>query len=191
MQCAALERRSLEPSGFMNHFAPYITLETVRIGLEVSSRKRLFEEAASLFEVAYGVAHDEVFDALNARERIGSTCVGSGCGLPHGRLAGITEPALVFLRTSEPLALDAPDGRPVSLFFCLLVPEEGDQSAYLALLKELAEMLLDREARKGLLAAPDEISVCRLLHEWRSKSTQADAPKAASSDDAPDESPQP
>lgn len=174
----------------MNHFAPYITLETVRINLEVSSRKRLFEEAGSLFEVAYGVAHDEVFDALNARERIGSTCVGNGCSLPHGRLSGITEPALVFLRTAAPLALDAPDGRPVSLFFCLLVPEEGDQSAYLALLKELAEMLSDREARKNLLAAPDEVSVCRCLHEWASKSATSE--EAAGADETvPTEASQP
>ena len=107
----------------MNRFSSYITLQTVRLDVSAASRKRLFEEASALFEVAYGISHSEVFDALIARERLGSTCVGAGCALPHGRLPELEEPALVFLRTAEPVSLDSPDGRGVRLFFCLLVPE--------------------------------------------------------------------
>ena len=83
----------------MNLLAPLLTLETVRLNLDVVSRKRLYEEAGLVFETSAGLSHTEAFDALFAREKLGSTCLGSGCALPHGRVEGITEPAAVFLRT--------------------------------------------------------------------------------------------
>ena len=104
----------------MNLIAPLLTLETIRLNLNVVSRKRLYEEAGLVFESSVGISHTDAFDALFAREKLGSTCVGSGCAIPHGRVSGITEPAAVFLRATTPLSLDAPDGRPVQLFLCLL-----------------------------------------------------------------------
>ena len=121
----------------MNLLAPLLTLETVRLNLDVVSRKRLYEEAGLVFETSAGLSHTEAFDALFAREKLGSTCLGSGCALPHGRVEGITEPAAVFLRTAAPLSLDAPDGRPVQLFLCLLIPE-NDDGMYLKILREAA-----------------------------------------------------
>ena len=71
-----------------------------------------------MFESSSGVPHTEAFDALFAREKLGSTCLGAACAIPHGRVSGIDKPCAVFLRTSAPLALDAPDGRAVQLFLC-------------------------------------------------------------------------
>ena len=68
----------------MNLLAPLLTLETVRLNLDVVSRKRLYEEAGLVFETSAGLSHTEAFDALFAREKLGSTCLGSGCALPHG-----------------------------------------------------------------------------------------------------------
>ena len=63
----------------MNLLAPLLTLETVRLNLDVVSRKRLYEEAGLVFETSAGLSHTEAFDALFAREKLGSTCLGSGC----------------------------------------------------------------------------------------------------------------
>ena len=133
----------------MNLLAPLLTLETVRLNLDVVSRKRLYEEAGLVFETSAGLSHTEAFDALFAREKLGSTCLGSGCALPHGRVEGITEPAAVFLRTAAPLSLDAPDGRPVQLFLCLLIPE-NDDGMYLKILRLRQQAAEERAASRGV-----------------------------------------
>ncbi len=149
----------------MNLIAPLVTLETVRLNLNVISRKRLYEEASLLFESSAGVSHTSAFDALIARERLGSTCVGGGCAIPHGRLAEISEPIVVFLRTAEPIALDALDGRPVQLFMCLLIPD-NDNDEYLKLLRETAALFSDKSMRQALLTATSEIDICQVIHDW-------------------------
>lgn len=149
----------------MNLLAPLLTLETVRLNLDVVSRKRLYEEAGLVFETSAGLSHTEAFDALFAREKLGSTCLGSGCALPHGRVEGITEPAAVFLRTAAPLSLDAPDGRPVQLFLCLLIPG-NDDGMYLKILREAACLFGNKPLRNALLHAESEVKICELIHNW-------------------------
>ena len=139
----------------MNLLAPLLTLETVRLNLDVVSRKRLYEEAGLVFETSAGLSHTEAFDALFAR----------GCALPHGRVEGITEPAAVFLRTAAPLSLDAPDGRPVQLFLCLLIPE-NDDGMYLKILREAACLFGNKPLRNALLHAESEVKICELIHNW-------------------------
>lgn len=107
----------------MTLLTPYLKLESVRLDLNLSSQKRLFEEASLAFERAYGVPHDEAFAALMERERIGSTAVGHGCAVPHGRLAELESPAIVFLRTLAPLKVSAPDNQGVQLFSRFLCPQ--------------------------------------------------------------------
>ncbi len=148
----------------MNLLASLLTLETVRLNLNVVSRKRLYEEAGLVFESSAGISHTEAFDALIAREKLGSTCLGSGCALPHGRVESITEPAAVFLRTSAPLSLDAPDGRPVQLFLCLLIPENDDM--YLKILREAACLFSNKSLKNALLDAKTEVEICELIHNW-------------------------
>ena len=135
----------------MNLLAPLLTLETVRLNLDVVSRKRLYEEAGLVFETSAGLSHTEAF--------------GSGCALPHGRVEGITEPAAVFLRTAAPLSLDAPDGRPVQLFLCLLIPE-NDDGMYLKILREAACLFGNKPLRNALLHAESEVKICELIHNW-------------------------
>ena len=149
----------------MNLIAPYFTVENVSLDLEVSSRKRLYEEAGLLFETSYGISHTDAFDALIAREKIGSTCVGSACALPHGRLPELTQPALIFLRTASGLRLDSPDGQDVRLFLCILIPER-DVDGYLPLLRECAALLQNRTSRNALLQAANVVDVCRFVHDW-------------------------
>lgn len=149
----------------MNLIAPLLTLETIRLNLNVVSRKRLYEEAGLVFESSVGISHTDAFDALFAREKLGSTCVGNGCAIPHGRVSGITEPAAVFLRATTPLSLDAPDGRPVQLFLCLLIPDDDNES-YLKILRETASLFSCKPLRNALLQATSEVEVCELIHNW-------------------------
>lgn len=151
----------------MSVLAKYLTLDAVRVDVEVTSRKRFFEEAALAVEAAYGEPHDEVFNALFERERLGSTGLGRGCAVPHGRLAGITEPAVVFLRAKPPVAYDAPDGLPVSLAIAIIVPEANPET-HLTLLRETAALFSEEDMRVALNKAPEAVDVCRLIADWRS-----------------------
>lgn len=149
----------------MNHLASLLPLDCVRIDVDALSRKRVFEEASLIFERSSGVPHTEAFDALFAREKIGSTCLGHGCGIPHGRLADIDVLSLAFLRTREPVALDAGDNEPVNVFLCLLIPEK-DEGDYLTVLREIAGLLSDEHARGFLKTSPSEEAICRFIHDW-------------------------
>lgn len=174
----------------MNLLAPYLTLEAVRLDVEAASRKRLFEEASLAVESAYGEPHDEIFSALMARERLGSTGVGFGCAIPHGRVAELAAPAVVFVRSKAPLPYDAPDGLPVQLFMTILVPEEHPEN-HLALLRETALLFQNESMRSALLSAPDEAAVCTLIANWLPPSdddgTSSEVPEdSRNGDDASD-----
>ena len=156
----------------MNKLSTYITLEAVRLDLNLSSLKRLFEGAGLALESAYGIPHDEAFTALNERERLGSTALGFGCAVPHARLAGLEEPAVVLLRTLEPLKVPSPDKTGAQLFIVILAPEDGADD-HLELLRETAELFSDAEARETLLKASTPVEVCEFLTHWETAQTAA------------------
>ncbi|NKB78292.1 MAG: PTS sugar transporter subunit IIA [Gammaproteobacteria bacterium] len=117
----------------------YLHKEFVVMDLGVASRKRLFEELSQLI-VANSDAVSErdcIFKTLNDRERLGSTGLGKGIALPHGRLEGIKVPIIAAVKLKEPIAYDAIDGQPVWLAICLLVPVDADET-HLKLLSRLA-----------------------------------------------------
>src|ERR1043165_3956807 len=95
--------------------------------LQVSSKKSLFEQAALLVENRHGIAQSIVFDSLFAREKLGSTGLGQGVAIPHGRIKGLKESLCAFVRLAQPVPFDAPDGNPVGLVFVLLVPEQATE----------------------------------------------------------------
>ncbi|MDR2091947.1 MAG: PTS IIA-like nitrogen regulatory protein PtsN [Azoarcus sp.] len=150
----------------MSLIAPLLPLANVVASLDASSKKRVFEEAGLLFETQLGIGRDVIFDKLFARERLGSTGLGQGIAIPHSRVAGLAEAAGAFIRLAAPIPFDALDGRPVSLVFVLLVPEEANDT-HLQLLSELARMFSDRTFREQLLAAPDAAALHALLTGWQ------------------------
>ena len=79
------------------------------INVEATSKKRVFEQAGLLFERELGIARATVTDNLFARERMGSTGLGHGVAIPHGRVKGLKTPVAAILRVAEPVAFDAPD----------------------------------------------------------------------------------
>ena len=137
----------------------------VLVDLDVSSKKRLFEQVGLLFENGIGVAAAAVYDSLFARERLGSTGLGQGIALPHGRIRSLREAACAFVRLREPIAFESPDGNPVQLVFVLLVPEKATD-VHLQILSEIAEMFSDRTLREAVEHAIDAAEVHRLITTW-------------------------
>jgi PTS system nitrogen regulatory IIA component len=150
----------------MNRVSKLLPLANITVGLDASSKKRVFEQAGLLFENNQGIARVKVFDSLFARERLGSTGLGEGIAIPHGRIKGLKEAVAAFVRLDEPVAFDAPDGKPVNLLLFLLVPEQATQQ-HLEILSEVAEMLSDRTMRETLLTATDPQALHQALEAWQ------------------------
>jgi len=157
--------RSASVRPAMNQISRLLPVSNVVLDLQASSKKRVFEQVGLLFENHQGIARSTVFDSLFARERLGSTGLGQGVAIPHGRIKGLKEAVAAFVRVAEPIAFDAPDGRPVSILVVLLVPEQASQQ-HLDILSELAQMLSDRSFRENLLKASDPSVAHTLLAQW-------------------------
>ena len=153
----------------MNQIAKLLPPENIVVELDASSKKRVFEQAGLLFENNQGIGRSQVYDALFAREKLGSTGLGMGIAIPHGRIKGLKEAKGAFLRLAAPVQFDAPDGKPVGLLFVLLVPEAATEH-HLQLLSELAQMFSDRGFREQLTTSPDADSIRSLFEQWQSAS---------------------
>jgi PTS system nitrogen regulatory IIA component len=136
------------------NFSRHLPLSHVLLDLDVSSKKRLFEQIGLLFENENKLSRASVFDALFAREKLGSTGLGHGVAIPHGRIKHLRETLAVFIRTKDGVPFEAPDGEPVRLVFAMLVPEHATEQ-HLNLLSELAQVFSESELREALIAEPD------------------------------------
>ncbi|MCY0387184.1 PTS sugar transporter subunit IIA [Robbsia sp. Bb-Pol-6] len=154
------------PPFTMNRLAKLLPLENVVLGLSVTSKKRVFEQAGLIFENQNGIARSTVTDNLFARERLGSTGLGEGVAIPHGRIKGLKQPLAAFVRLQEAIPFESPDGQPVALLIFLLVPEQATQQ-HLEILSEIAQLLSDRNTRGALALEQDAGAVHRLLTEWQ------------------------
>ncbi|MDP2793209.1 MAG: PTS IIA-like nitrogen regulatory protein PtsN [Sulfurisoma sp.] len=150
----------------MNQIIKLLPPANVVAGLDASSKKRVFEQAGILFENNHGIARASVYDALFAREKLGSTGLGQGIAIPHGRIKGLKEARGAFLRLAAPVQFDAADGKPVDMIFVLLVPEAATEH-HLQLLSELAQMFSERAFREQLVAAPDATTTHALFANWQ------------------------
>ena len=134
----------------------------VILDLDVTSKKRVFEHAGLLFENTLGISRSTIFDALLARERLGSTGLGHGVAIPHGRVKGSQHVQASFIRLKKPLPFDAVDGQPVDLLFCLAVPEDCGED-HLKLLAQVAELFSDPELLQKLRDADSAGRLLQLL----------------------------
>lgn len=148
----------------MSLIGEILPLSHIVLDMDVSSKKRLFEQAGVLLENEAALPRADVFDCLFAREKLGTTGLGQGVAIPHGRHACVKKAVGAFIRTKEPIAFDAPDGKPVSLVFILLVPENAT-SEHLEVLSKLAGKFSQKAVREALAAATDAEAVHQLLTE--------------------------
>jgi nitrogen PTS system EIIA component len=112
----------------MNQIAKILPTSNIVVDLDAGSKKRVFEQAGLLFENQQGISRATVFDALFAREKLGTTGLGQGIAIPHGRIKGFKEAVGALFRLKSPVAFDAPDGQPVRILFILLVPEAATEN---------------------------------------------------------------
>jgi len=149
----------------MNLISQLLPLSNVIVDLDVASKKRVFEQAGLLFENTLHIARNQVFDSLFAREKLGSTGLGQGVAIPHGRIKGLKDAVAAIVRMKEAIPFDAPDGQPVSIACILLVPEKATDK-HLQILSELAQMFSDKSFRDSILNSKDASEIHRLISEW-------------------------
>ncbi|MDR0528416.1 MAG: PTS sugar transporter subunit IIA [Zoogloeaceae bacterium] len=138
----------------MNPIVNILPDERVLLDVSVSGKKRLLEEAARLFAQTLNLDAQKIFENLWAREQLGSTGLGQGVAIPHGRIKGLREAAGAFVRLATPVEFDAPDKKPVSLVFVLLASEQDSETS-LQILAALATCFAERAFREDLTSAPD------------------------------------
>lgn len=151
----------------MNRLASILPVAQVLVHVDATSKKRAFEEAGLLFENLHGFSRSLVTDSLFSRERLGSTGLGHGVAIPHGRIKGLKAPMAAVLQLARPIGFDAPDEQAVSLLIFLLVPEAATQK-HLEILSEIAEMLSDTNLREKLATSADAADLHGLIANWQS-----------------------
>ncbi|CAM3768507.1 PTS sugar transporter subunit IIA [Polynucleobacter antarcticus] len=138
-----------------------------RIALASSSKNRseVFEAAGDLFSKQVGLEAEAIVGFLNARENLGSTALGAGVAIPHGRVKGLKHPIAAFITLGQAIEFAAPDGAAVSILIFLLVPEKATQQ-HLEILSSIAQLLSDPDARQSLASEDNPEKVCQLLQSW-------------------------
>ena len=151
----------------MNRLASILPATQVLVHVDATSKKRAFEEAGLLFENLHGLSRALITDSLFARERLGSTGLGHGVAIPHGRIKGLKSPLAAVFQLSAPIGFDAPDEQSVNLLIFLLVPEAATQK-HLEILSEIAELLSDAPLRERMKVSPSAQDLHALIAGWQS-----------------------
>ncbi len=146
-----------------NSFADLICVERTLVNLELASKKRALETLSQLLASSQpNLTTEEVFTCLLKRERLGSTSVGLGVALPHGRQEGLEKATGAFITLAAPVDYQALDEQPVSMLFGMLVPEDASQE-HLDTLTELANTFTNADYVEKLQSADSNEAAHQLL----------------------------
>lgn len=151
--------------------ADLLAPDAVFPSLRASSKKMALQELSTHAAALLGREPREIFDILLQRERLGSTGVGGGIAIPHGRIPGLPRLFGAFARLDKPIDFESLDGEPVDLIFLLLAPEAAGAD-HLKALARVARMLRDSATAERLRAMRDGTTIYNLL-------TAAQTPDAA------------
>jgi PTS system nitrogen regulatory IIA component len=149
----------------MNPLGELLGSDDVRLDVDASSKEEVLRNIASLLAARHRMSEAAILDGMHTREQLGSTGVGHGVAIPHARMTQCNAAAAVFVRTKTAVPFDAPDGKPVSVFLGLIVPNMANER-HLQLLATAAGMLGDRAFRDKLRAATDPPAARELLTAW-------------------------
>jgi PTS system nitrogen regulatory IIA component len=130
--------------------------------LRANSKKQILQEMAAKAASLTGLPERDIFETLLQRERLGSTGVGNGIAIPHGKLESVARLVGVFARMERPIDFDALDGEPVDLIFLLLAPESAGAD-HLKALARVARVLRDPQVAHKLRATEDVSAIHALL----------------------------
>ncbi len=145
----------------------FLTPERVEVHWQVSSKKRLLESIAALLTKGNaGLDKKTIFQILTERERLGSTGIGEGVALPHGRVNSLDQVIGAFAVLDSALDYDAVDKQPVNLVFALLVPAEANEE-HLRILAHLAKLFNETGLRRKLKTTRSAAEAYRILTDWQ------------------------
>ena len=140
-----------------------ISPQAVVPSLKANSKKQALQELAAKAAAVTGLPERDIFDTLLQRVRLGSTGVGNGIAIPHGKLPKLDHIAGVFARLQHPVNFDALDDQPVDLAFLLLAPE-GAGADHLKALSRVARLLRDQELTRKLRASDSDSAIYAFLN---------------------------
>ena len=138
--------------------------ESILVDLQAQDKKGVIEELAWPVAKAAGVDHGELVRVLLDRERLGSTGIGGGIGIPHGKLKGLDALALGFGISHKGVDFESMDGRPTRIFFLLVTPENST-GLHLKLLARISRILKNDLFKERLLEAQDRDQVYQIIAE--------------------------
>jgi PTS system nitrogen regulatory IIA component len=130
--------------------------------LKANSKKQLLQMLAEKAAAITGLPEREIFDTVLQRERLGSTGVGNGIAIPHGKLPGVKQITGVFARLEQPVDFEALDDQPVDLVFLLLAPESAGAD-HLKALSRIARVLRDSDTVAKVRGTRDAAAIHTLL----------------------------
>ncbi len=143
-------------------FTELVTPQAVIATLKASNKKQVLQELAVKAAEITGLPEREIFDVLTQREKLGSTALGAGIAIPHGKLAKLDRIYGVFARLERPIDFEALDGQPVDLVFVLLAPEAAGAD-HLKALSRIARLLRDQQLANQLRDAKDAKAIHAVL----------------------------
>lgn len=152
-----------------------LTLENTRSAVHCSSKKRALEIVSDLAATQLNIPTSTAFEAILNRERMGSTGIGAGIALPHGKIESeeLIQATGVFITLDSPISYDAADNQPVDILFALFVPTESCQNC-LDTLSEMAQLLADKTLCRQLRSAQTDEELYQLLIQAASEKEQTD-----------------
>ena len=139
-----------------------IEVPAIMPALKANSKKQLLQLLSEKASTMTGIPEREVFDIILQRERLGSTGVGNGIAIPHGKLAGVKRITGVFARLDQPVDFEALDDQPVDLVFLLLAPE-GAGADHLKALSRIARLLRDTDTVAKIRGTKDAAAIHAFL----------------------------
>lgn len=149
----------------MNVLTDLFTTDGINLNDLAKSKAEAFENASQHFGKKLNIPAETVLGFLNARENLGTTGLGAGVAIPHGRIKGLKQAYAAFFRLNTPIEFNAPDGQAVSLLIFLLVPEKATQE-HLEILSAIAQLLSDAQVREQLQTESSPEKVQQLICHW-------------------------
>lgn len=153
----------------MNSFSEFLFPENIFLGLHASNKVQAFAQIAELLERQHQIGRGLIYESLWEREQLGCTGLGRSVAIPHAQIIGLRHPMTAFVRLKFAIDFDAPDGKPVSELFVLLVPRDATIE-HLRILADVTEILCDDQFREQISAMIEPRTVLQLFRDTAGES---------------------
>ncbi|MFT7006472.1 MAG: PTS system nitrogen regulatory IIA component [Colwellia sp.] len=145
-----------------------LTLDCTQCAVPASSKKRILEQICLLAAEKMGnCSASDLLDSILNREKMGSTGIGNGIAIPHGRLSNTNKAMAVLLTTEQAIDFDAIDNKAVDIFICLFVPQDSTQE-HLNTLQSIAQLFSDRKTAKQVRKCTNNLQLFDLIQQKKS-----------------------